>query len=274
MPVHCNGLQQRYSGKGKTHKDETVAGEVVLGFRLYGIRDVSHSNHQFQASFRCFFEWTDPSLAARLESGMREEEWAPLIPEVSFTNSASLTPELWTHAPRVLDPATGRLMAHRRYEGLFHEELELRDFPFDVQQLTVHVQLASSRFRRHTLRLLPLEFRGVPPIPGWSLVVPSLGMSDDEVAASRKAKATLAIKLRVRREAGFYVRSILAFQLLLTSLTVISFMLSVDAVWDRVEVQLALIFALLGLRFSVTSAIPIVPVSRSRPLWTLAPCDS
>ena len=35
----------------KTQKEETVAGEVLLGFRLYGIRDVSHSNHQFQASF-------------------------------------------------------------------------------------------------------------------------------------------------------------------------------------------------------------------------------
>ena len=92
-----------------------------------------------------------------------------------------------------------------------------------------------------------------------SLAEPDVEMSAAERAAARKPKASLMIKLRVRREAGFYVHCILRYQLLLTSLSVVSFMLAVDAVFDRVEVQLALIFALLGLRFSVTSAIPIVP---------------
>ena len=68
------GLQERFAAGKKANLLE-MEGEVVVGFRLYALRDVSHKHHTFHASFRCFFEWIDVPLAERLShsSGPGEE---------------------------------------------------------------------------------------------------------------------------------------------------------------------------------------------------------
>jgi len=258
--MDSGGLQTRFAAAGKERKEVMMRGEVALGFRLYAIRDVSHMTHSFHAVFRCFYDWVDPNLALKLRDGSIDEaEWTKDVPEVSFTNASALQAEPWTQAPRVLDATTGRLYIHRRYEATLTERLELHRFPFDAQQLTIYMQLSSSKFRQYSLRLLPIELRGVPSIPGWSLLIPEQFRTEAEKAASLKAKAVTTVKLRVRREAGFFVRSILFTEGLLTTLSVIAFTLSADGVWDRVELQLALIFAILALRFSCADAVPVVP---------------
>jgi len=258
--MDSGGLQTRFAAAGKERKEVMMRGEVALGFRLYAIRDVSHMTHSFHAVFRCFYDWVDPNLALKLRDGSIDEaEWTKDVPEVSFTNASALQAEPWTQAPRVLDATTGRLYIHRRYEATLTERLELHRFPFDAQQLTIYMQLSSSKFRQYSLRLLPIELRGVPSIPGWSLLIPEQFRTEAEKAASLKAKAVTTVKLRVRREAGFFVRSILFTEGLLTTLSVIAFTLNADGVWDRVELQLALIFAILALRFSCADAVPVVP---------------
>ena len=88
------GLQQRFGsteGKQKRQERTEVQGEVVVGFRLYAVRDVSHRAHTFHASFRCFFDWVDPELAARLRQlhgHGNEAEWSKAIPEFSSTPGA------------------------------------------------------------------------------------------------------------------------------------------------------------------------------------------
>ena len=102
------GLRERYADHNEPKEQHKLEGEVLLGFRLYVIRDISHATYQFRASFRCFYEWCDPVLAARLmragaastsprrcsTSGIADEaDWAPFIPEVTFTNASRLEPE-------------------------------------------------------------------------------------------------------------------------------------------------------------------------------------
>ena len=259
------GLQHRFAAGKAAAKKLEMEGEVVVGFRLYALRDVSHKNHTFHASFRCFYDWIDVELAQRLvrsdggDEASAADWWSAAIPELSFTNASTFQAEPWPHPPRVIDAVTGRVYAHRRYEGVFNERLEMQEFPFDTQRLSITMQLSKSEFRAHSIRLLPIELRGVPSVPGWSLLAPVTVMTPEEEKARNKSKAEIGVHFRVRREAGFYVRCILSLQMLLTSLSFISFMLSVDGVWDRVEIELALIFALMALRFASAETVPIVP---------------
>jgi hypothetical protein len=256
-----DGLQQRFAATKGAAKKLEMEGEVVVGFRLYALRAVSHSQHTFHASFRLFFDWIDEELAQRLLSpeGIDETEWSAAIPELSFTNVSTFQAEPWPHAPRVIDAVTGRVYAHRRYEAVFNERLEMKEFPFDSQHLSITMQLSKSKFRAHSIRLLPIEMRDVPSVPGWSLLAPLTKLTADEEKMRTQSKAIIALHFRVRRESGFFVRCILSLQMLLTSLSFISFMLSVDGVWDRVEIELALIFALMALRFASADTVPIVP---------------
>ena len=164
------GLQKRFA-KAAKHETVEMVGEVCVGFRVYLIRDINHHTHSFRAAFRVFYDWIDTELAAKLKASpidLPEDEWEQWIPEVSFTNAEALAPERWQHPPRVCDAATGRVYIHRRYEGTFSERLELQNFPYDQQSLTINLQLSNSRFRAHCLRALPVEFRGLPNIPGLS----------------------------------------------------------------------------------------------------------
>ena len=72
-----------------------------------------------------------------------------------------------------MDRSTGRMYIHRKYDGSFIERQNSSDLPFDTQEMKISIQISNKKFRgTHALRLLPLEFSGVPPISGYQLLRP------------------------------------------------------------------------------------------------------
>ena len=236
-----------------------LKGEVCVGLRLYSLQVEQHSRSTFTAQFRIFYEWCDEELAASLMATKSQtDSWDQHIPEVRFLNQVECAAEAWTRAPRVIDHSTGRMYIHRRYSGVFVQRQECGLFPFDTQKIQLSLQLGKKPFRgTHSLRLLPLEFRGVPSIEGYQLLRPPL-------EAQRRAggdKPELTVTFEVSRESGFYVRNLLTWLVLISSLAFIGFLLPLRALEERGAFILSIIFTNLALRFSLGTAIPQVPHS-------------
>lgn len=270
------GLNFYFGAKGHDEKlsDMKSLGAIHLGFRLYQLRDIDVEHHSYFASFRMFYEWCDVNLARRLTDGtdVPKAEWLKHVPEVDFMNAIRTQCEEWKRSPRVLDVATGRMYLHRKYEGSFTEQFELTEFPFDVQNLKLQMQMKHKSFRAYSLRLLPFEFRDLPRLPGWSLLRPESVQWTRESALVR-VKSDTTITLRVKRESGFYVSQIINLLTLLTSLGFISFVLPLGDVFSRVELCIALLFTIIALRFSVsvptTDYATVLDRYQNECAWTL-----
>ena len=223
---HSSDLHLRFkdapnSPKKKNGEKKLTAserGEVCLGVRLYSLQ-VDHTNSTFDASFRIFYDWCDLKLAAKIKEQSDGDFSWDSVPEVQFENAIKYEEwqnEEWQKKPRVIDEQTGRLYAHRKYEGTFSEYQNTKQFPFDVQEMKVSVQLSNSAFRGiYVLRLLPLEFSGVPPIVGYYLMPPRCR----EHPLAKEEKPKLSITFEVARQSGFFIRNLLVWLGLFTTIS-------------------------------------------------------
>ena len=246
--------------------------EVCIGFRLNALRiDLPSSSYTMKC--RIFYEWCDEKLAAKLENGEVDDSWEKHVPEITFLNAIDVTEDAWPRAPRLVKSGrAGRMYTHRKYSVTGADTPELLHFPFDMQTIPVMMQLAKKHFRgTHCLRLLPLELRNVPKVPGYLMLTPDVGgqhsspIEDQRQLDAFKAKPVLHIPLRVRRESGFFVRNILVYMTLLSSLGFISFFLDDDGgvanLNNRVALLVSIVFTIIALRFSTTDSVPQVSTS-------------
>ncbi len=110
-----------------------------------------------------FVEFRDDKAVAKLSG-----QWAP---QVEFSN---MTGDLVFQNQLLRIYPDGHVEWLRRAKGQFRSEVEPQNFPFDRQQLAVHLTVRNENERRVTLdfRQDDLDFSGVEStvnIPGWKL---------------------------------------------------------------------------------------------------------
>lgn len=159
---------------------------------LYFIDVESYQEHDgtFAATVDLRLKWKDGRLAYDLKtapSGFVEfrddkalaklaEQWAPLV---ELSNSVG-DPVFQNQLLRVYPD--GQVEWLRRVKGQFRSEVAPENFPFDHQQLAVHLTVRNENERRVTLdfRQDDLDFSGVEStvnIPGWKLGLVNISRS-------------------------------------------------------------------------------------------------
>ena len=89
-------------------------------------------------------------------------------------NVLSVDSEPLKRGPRVIDPINKprRVYLSRMYDCVIYHDFELREFPFDVQQLAVNLELKNPAFKGCMVRVLPLECRSLNTLAEWSILRP------------------------------------------------------------------------------------------------------
>lgn len=226
-------------------------GIVAVGVRVREITDIDTASCSFRACLRIFYEWRLPEDGRQLIDGQEVHVDDDQIPELTLMNALEVTSQPWQRPPRVMNAAQRVVQTHRQYSGIFYENMELHDFPFDVQRLHINLQLANRRFKTCGLRLLPLELRGLTQQPQWSFISPRV--NDRHAMAPH---GWVSVQLVVRRESFSYMRSHFVVTSLLTTLGVIvPFAIPHEDI-ERVEVSIAVLFTVIA--FQLTDSSPQV----------------
>jgi hypothetical protein len=231
-------------------------------YKLSHVFTDKYGDPTFTASFRIFYEWRDHGSKEFVELG-GEMDVEP--PEVTFVNMVEIDALDWEKKPRVLDQGKRLLYAHRKYLGKFTSIPQLHNFPFDLQRLSLVLLLKQKTFKNRGLKILPVEFQNLDPLPEWHMMVPEL---DESQCIQKDPIGTISIV--ILRKPGYYVRVGLAMLGMLTTLGFASYALPIDGLGDRLETVLSVTFTVLSLRFSVQSNHGNVNYATAMDVYTMA----
>ncbi|CAF1473139.1 unnamed protein product, partial [Didymodactylos carnosus] len=95
-------------------------------------------NEKFEAEAFIEAEWFDTKFPADAQNYDVQVHWNP---KLSVDNSIGELKDERYYTINRSSPANdgGHITEHRKIKGVFWEKLELHDFPFDVQDLTIKV---------------------------------------------------------------------------------------------------------------------------------------
>eukprot|EP00930_Biecheleria_cincta_P035410 TRINITY_DN24355_c0_g1_i2.p1 TRINITY_DN24355_c0_g1~~TRINITY_DN24355_c0_g1_i2.p1 ORF type:complete len:436 (+),score=33.92 TRINITY_DN24355_c0_g1_i2:28-1308(+) len=268
--------------------------EVFLWFFLDRVNEVDTVKQEFEIELVFSARWLEPCPAENVRASLEDTKWTlqnfAWDPRIKFVNIVSQTvdqaedsievltnPDFETVSPceyLASKPSSVWIRSIRRVKASFAEKMDFRNFPFDMQKLTITLasQLPSSEvilrfcdrdkcadrmaetthlqeFKFFSPRLIAYEQPGIladsAPLlskPGWS-------------RAGRQF-SWLHIAPVIVRYAAPYMRSIALPQLLLVSMSFVVFLVPPSDISNRLDIDVNLILATITFRMVVSDQVP------------------
>jgi hypothetical protein len=249
-------------GERGTANEAGARGQTVVFIRLnvFNVGNIDTVGGTFDADFFFTANWLEP-----LVDELAGDDVPSFDPQLTFMNAVG-QPE-YTDERRALVPwrqgaADGaRVFEHRfRCNGSFREALELRDFPFDRQPLTI---IVTSHHHRTTVLLKP-----DPDIPSKVrtefMVLPEFRLTNvqwhekkaDDSKEDFGTYSLLHAAIVAVRKPQYYIYNVLVPILLLSLMAFAVFFFEVSELGDRLSVALTLVLTSVAFKFVVAADLP------------------
>jgi hypothetical protein len=246
---------------------------VSIAAKILNISDIDCVNQCYCATFDLWVSWENPSL----DLDNLKNEW---LPAVYFHNAMAHT--VFTRGARPVGDHsfTGKKIHPGARPGQwcysievaanFREIMELRDFPFDWQELTIQVRM-NNMLGACVMQELEwgdngesVVFEPTLSIPEWTVCQPAVEIGYYPKFMFGRAEdnydSALHIVLRVRRTWRFYCFNIGPFVLGMPLLAATPVFFSVnDGMEIRVGIDFTLVLTCVALKFLLHGNLPNVP---------------
>ncbi|XP_052787031.1 uncharacterized protein LOC128222184 isoform X2 [Mya arenaria] len=243
----------------------TNSRKVFVKVNFLKVTDIDTLKEVFHADIFVQTRWREPSLDSAQET-KRIDTSKYWNPKIIITNSApSVDCRVWAS---VSQNTVGEayIVEKRRLKGVFSENLELHEFPFDVQDLSVVV---SSEHEDDLIEIVEdeEEISAVNVMcfvdeTEWhirDLVYTEPRVFNKEISDTQFKNPALLVKCVATRRAGFFLYNIIMIMTMISSLSLTTF--GVNTVKIENRLQLGFIITLTGVTFKMvsTSSLPKIP---------------
>ncbi|XP_076443972.1 cys-loop ligand-gated ion channel-like isoform X2 [Babylonia areolata] len=259
------------SKRRRSRKKSTCAGavckdriKVQVCVQFFKVGEIDTLKEQYTADVIVRARWREPSLDGQLsEQGDIVEPGRYWNPKLYIENAYGDPKEQFRHRVMFNEKGEAFISEKRTVKGTFMENLELDDFPFDVQDLTItvasefpatEVELIEDSDNRHMVNKQSFvdeqewHLYCHTECTKWDLKIDPV---DD--AAKRSA---LSVKCRAARRPGYFVWNIFMVTFLICSLSFATF--SVDKKYPQNRLQLSFTLMLTSVAFKsvVNQSLP------------------
>jgi Neurotransmitter-gated ion-channel ligand binding domain len=243
---------------------------VYVKIRMVDVKKVDSVRGMTEVDFHMYLRWYDPAMVgvtSRQDFGRTVAEYESLwSPMIEINNSASLVP-VWSSdvSWNFKDADTGLMKYSQRFCGRITTPLNLAEFPFDVQKITV--SLGSTYFNSAKLCIksdpdladnpqtvsLPMTEWDCDPQP---VVVHSHGKT---VSSKDSGFCHMDYSITLRRNPTFYGYKVLLLNVLITVWCWSVFLMEPLRFEDRSALVARNFMSCLALLFLVNGDLPRVP---------------
>jgi hypothetical protein len=235
--------------------------EVTMGVFLVDIDEIDDVSQRFNVDVFVNIAWQDPRLALPAEEQAGQIRLFPMSsvwnPRGMIVNDRGLSPKL----PLVVHvDALGNVVYRQRFYGELAVDLDLKDFPFDTQQLPIDVisyqyNPDEVRFSANSRIAADVEAFSVE---GWSfrLLEPNIG--EYSVPAVGVVRPRITFALEVQRNAQYYLLTMFLPMSLIVFMGWTAFWIQPNVVPPRIAISTASIFSLIAFGFSIRLSLPRV----------------
>ncbi|KAK7483885.1 hypothetical protein BaRGS_00024902, partial [Batillaria attramentaria] len=152
----------------------------------------------------------------------------------------------------------------RRLKGLLSQEMELVDFPFDIQDLSVlitsdlndgEVELVEDRKEVSFVNTLSFGNKQEWILHQCVLTEPR-PVSTGETSAVTQEKPGICFKCCATRQSGFFVWNIMFVMALITALSVVTFTVDRTKPQNRIQLSFILVLAAVSFKFVASQSVP------------------
>jgi len=235
--------------------------EVTYGVFLIDIDEIDDVRQRFNVDMFVNIAWQDTRLA------LPENEWSDQIRR--FPMSEIWTPRglivndrgLEAQLPLVVDvDALGNVVHRQRMSGELAVDLDLKDFPFDTQHLSIDVvsyQYSPNEFRfsRNTTAAANTESFSVE---GWTFRLLEIDYSEFSVPAAGVVRPQMSLIVEAKRNAQYYLLTMFLPMALIVFMSWTAFWIQPNVVPPRIAISTASIFSLIAFGFSIRLSLPRV----------------
>jgi hypothetical protein len=135
-------------------RDQSTLRDVFVHVSFTKIHDIDTINQRFQAELLIESRWLHENQSLKLNSDDLSSSKIEWTPEICIENAVNESKEEVSY--KIYKDSKSQLIASeiRRVKGVFHENLELHNFPLDIQDLTICV---STKKTSRKVNLIPLN---------------------------------------------------------------------------------------------------------------------
>ena len=233
--------------------------EIQIQIFVLDLDEIDSANQTFSANVYFEATWQDPTLKADPGSGKRRVPMAEIWhPRLQVLNQQ----RLWLTMDEVAEIAADGTVSYRqRGWGSFSQPLELREFPFDRQELTV--QLVAAGFLDNEVSLAATVGSGIAgklSVADWKVVDWKM---DAEIPVpgppgAMEEDASVALVIAVERRIGYYLIKVILPLVLIVAMSWVVFWIDARETGTRTSVAITAMLTLIAYRFAVGANLPDV----------------
>ena len=232
--------------------------QVSVGVGLLDIAEINDRDQVFIADLFIEVRWEDPRIAIDDDAGGElrtfalDEIWHPRLTIINSRGLDRLLPETATVDRQ------GNVVARQRLAGPLAVDLDLRDFPFDTQRLSIDIvsyeyspsDIVFSEASELVARLDDLGGEG------WTYAAMEPERSVYRLKDDGRGGSQISFAIMADRQAGYYVLTLALPMTLILFLAWMAHWLPVDVIPPRMGTATATVFSLIAFGVSFRLTLP------------------
>lgn len=230
--------------------------QVEIGFYVVDVLYIHDADETFEADFMYTLSWEDPRLVAEADLGgsvvSLEDIWSP---SHTITNQRQVS-RFFDEVASVDEQ--GRVYYRQRVLGQFTADLDLREFPFDEQDLLVQMVVLGDE-AEHIQLVEDPRLRGsrenISPA-GWSVEFVGPELRRETVESQDRSFPRVDHQLRAARLPQYYRLKVFLPLMLIVFMAWTVFWLDPKESGPQVGVATASVFTLIAFSLSLSTTLP------------------
>ncbi len=235
--------------------------EVTISVFLVDIDEIDDVGQRFNVDVFVNIAWQDARLALPEEEQAGQIRLFPMSgvwnPRGMIVNDRGLSPKL----PLVVNvDALGNVVYRQRFYGELAVDMDLKDFPFDTQQLLIDVisyQYNPDEVQFSAESIIAGDVAEFS-VEGWSFRLLEPDFGEFSVPAVGVVRPRLTFALEAQRNSQYYLLTMFLPMSLIVFMSWTAFWIQPNVVPPRIAISTASIFSLIAFGFSIRLSLPRV----------------
>ena len=249
-----------------TGRDDHV--DVYVRVSIVSVGDIDAVRQEFQSEFYMNLRWEERMLLGKDVSNEANIDWESIWdPGVYIIDAVNL--EIYERHSSILPPERignpPQVAQYYHIKGTFKEVLEVNNFPFDYQDLSL---ILTSNWHADQLTLVKDDKKD-DNIHTWNfyakqewclrchVITETLTLKPTE-GSSGNSYPQYRVRMNVLRQYKFYIYNVALIMCLITLLTFTAFAVEPDSPGDRIQITLTLLLTSVAFKYYVQQFVPTV----------------
>lgn len=235
--------------------------EVTIGIYLIDIDEIDDVRQRFNVDMFMNVAWQDSRLAVaadassgRVRTLSMSEVWTP---RGLIVNDRGLQAQL----PMVVEvDALGKVVYRQRLTGQLAVNLDLQEFPFDTQFLSIDIvsyQYTPDEVHFSADSRMAANIESFS-VEGWSFSVDASVSGEFSIPAAEIVRPRMVFTIKAERDAQYYLLTMFLPMSLIVFMGWTAFWIQPNVVPPRIAISTASIFSLIAFGFTIRLSLPRV----------------